>query len=142
MSNENKKQEKTRVSFKQIMLKEYPAEKYVILLLGFAFILLAAWFLMGRIVVDENINWFGKYTTNVFIVVIMALGFSAIIIGLWAQILSSSKEVRKVTPPTSKVMAELTVKVFIFIVVMAFIIFLMDNGFSNLITWLKDIANN
>ncbi len=142
MSENVNKNEKKRINFKHIITKEYPAEKYVILVLGIIFLLFASWLGMGRLAVAENIRWFGNSTQNVFVATFVALGFIAIVIAIWAQIVSSTKEMKKVTPPTSRVMAELTVKVFIFILILVLIFFLLDNGLSRLITWLKDIINS
>ncbi len=138
--NNEKKRHDKKVTFAKIVTQEYAWEKYLVLILGFAFLLFAAWLGMGLLEVKEVVKFFGDGTQKIFMWTFVGIGLIAIIIALWDQIVSSVKEMKKVTPPTAFVMAELTVKVFVFIIVLALIIFGLDTGLSSAISALRNLV--
>ena len=140
MSNENNEQKVSAGKrVKTFFMKECPAEKYVVLVLGL--ILLAGGIAlgMGRLEVREWIDWFGPNTQSIFMWGLVFIGLLAIMIAFWDQIVDSAKEMKKVTPPTSKIMVELSIKVLIFISLVTLFLFVTDLLMSGVVPFIKGL---
>ncbi len=128
-----------KTSFMDFWTKEYPQEKYLMLLLAFILIIFACVLGMGRLTL-ESINWFGKYTDNVFTYGFAGLGIIAIIVSFWEQIVVAIKEMKKVTWPTQHTMFGLSIRVFSFIAILALFFLAVDSVVAPILPWLKSLV--
>ena len=127
----------------EIMQKEYPVEKLLLGVLGAVVLILGIYLIEGRVLEIRYTDlWIFNSATKILIfsIFVVLIGAVAFILAVYPFFVPSIAEMKKVSWPTRSVIANHSMRVFGFILLIAFFFVLIDFGLRPLFNWINQLG--
>jgi preprotein translocase subunit SecE len=140
-----KKQEQQGNRVLAILMKEYPAERVIMGILGIIVIVLGVYLIEGEtLVINNTDDWWNSWIFGtdtgilIFSIFITVVGVVAFFVAIWPFFQPSIAEMKKVTWPNGSTIRNHSLRVFGFILFLAGMFIVYDAGLKPLFGWLLE----
>ncbi|MGS0973799.1 MAG: preprotein translocase subunit SecE [Candidatus Izemoplasmataceae bacterium] len=127
----------------EILRKEYPFERMLLGVLGAIVIVLGVYLVEGRVLEIRYTDlWIfnSQLKITIFSIFVILIGVVSFLLAVAPFFIPSFAEMRKVSWPTKKVIANHSARVFGFIIVIGLFFILYESVFNPLFIWLNTIG--
>jgi len=127
----------------EILQKEYPVEKLLLGVLGSIVLILGVYLIEGKILEIRYTDlWIFNSSTKILIfsIFVVLIGTVAFILAVYPFFVPSFAEMKKVSWPTKSVIVNHSLRVFGFILLVAFFFILADVGLKPLFSWINKLG--
>lgn len=127
----------------EILQKEYPVEKLLLGVLGAIVLILGVYLIEGQVLEIRYTDlWIFNSTTKILIfsIFVVLIGTAAFILAVYPFFVPSVAEMKKVSWPTRNIILNHSLRVFGFILFIAFFFVLLDVGFIPLFKWINALG--
>lgn len=127
----------------EILQKEYPVEKLLLGVLGAIVLILGIYLIEGKILEIRYTDlWIFNSSTKILIfsIFVVLIGSVAFIMAVYPFFVPSVAEMKKVSWPTKNIVLNHSLRVFGFILVIAFFFVILDLGFIPLFKWINELG--
>ena len=127
----------------EILQKEYPIEKLLLGVLGAIVLILGIYLIEGQVLEIRYTDlWIFNSSTKILIfsIFVVLIGAVAFILAVYPFFVPSIAEMKKVSWPTRSVIANHSMRVFGFILLIAFFFVLIDFGLRPLFNWINQLG--
>lgn len=125
----------------EVLTKEYPIEQAFLAILSIAVIVLGVYILDTTDIVNFRGLWFidSALEIKIFAWFVIALGAVAFIFAIWAYFVPSFGEMKKVSWPNRETIINNSLRVFGFILFVAFFFIIYEIGLTPFFNWIKGL---
>jgi len=141
MADRIKKEQKSKVM--DILKKDYPFEKFLLGALGLFVLIMGVYLLQGDIIRINNTDlWIFDNATKIkiFEIFVVVLGAVAFLLAVYPFFVPSISEMKKVSWPTGKIIANHSARVFGFIIFLSLTFMLYDFVFRPVFKYLNSLG--
>lgn len=127
----------------EILRKEYPFERALLGVLGILVIVLGVYLIEGTVLEIRYTDlWIFNSDTKILIfsILVVLIGAVSFLMAIWPFFVPSFAEMKKVSWPTQKTIANHSARVFGFILIVAFFFVLIDLGLMPLFDWIRALG--
>ena len=127
----------------EILQKEYPIEKLLLGVLGAIVLILGIYLIEGKVLEIRYTDlWIFNSSTKILIfsIFVVLIGAVAFILAVYPFFVPSVAEMKKVSWPSRSVIANHSLRVFGFILLVAFFFVLIDFGLRPLFNWINQLG--
>lgn len=128
----------------EVLQKEYPVEKLLLGVLGAIVIILGIYLIEGE-VLEIRYTDLWIFDTDlkilIFSIFVILIGATAFLLAIWPFFVPSFAEMKKVSWPTKTIIINHSIRVFGFILFIAFFFVLIDFGLNPLFEWINELGN-
>ncbi len=127
----------------EILRKEYPVEKLLLGVLGAIVLILGIYLIEGTVLEIRYTDlWIFNSATKILIfsIFVILIGATAFILAVYPFFVPSFAEMKKVSWPTKSVILNHSVRVFGFILFIAFFFVIIDFGLRPLFGWINELG--
>lgn len=142
MANNQDERKTNRVL--EILMKEYPAERIIMGVLGIIVIVLGVYLIQGDVLTITNSNdWWNSWIFGtdtgilIFSIFIVVVGTVSFFVAIWPFFTPSFSEMKKVTWPNSSIIRNHSARVFGFILFLAGMFVVYDAVLAPLFKWIN-----
>ena len=139
-----KKQEQSGNKVLSILMKEYPAERVIMGILGLIVVVLGVYLIQGDFLTITNTDdWWNSWIFGtdtgilVFSIFITVVGAVSFFVAVWPFFTPSIREMKKVTWPNGTTIKNHSLRVFGFILFLALMFVIYDLGLKPLFFWIN-----
>lgn len=128
----------------EIIQKEYPVEKLLLGVLGAIVLILGVYLIEGKVLEIRYTDlWIFNSSTKILIfsIFVVLIGATAFVMAVYPFFVPSVAEMRKVSWPTKNVIVNHSLRVFGFILFVAFFFVIIDFGLRPLFNWVNELGN-
>ena len=127
----------------EILKKEYPVEKLLLGVLGSIVLILGIYLVEGQVLAIRYTDlWIFNNDTKILIfsIFVILIGSVAFIMAVFPFFVPSFAEMKKVSWPTKNIIVNHSLRVFGFILLIAFFFVIIDFGLSPLFEWINKLG--
>lgn len=127
----------------EILQKEYPIEKLLLGVLGAIVLILGVYLIEGQVLEIRYTDlWIFNSSTKILIfsIFVVLIGAVAFILAVYPFFVPSFAEMKKVSWPTKNTIVNHSIRVFGFILLIAFFFVLIDLGLIPLFDWINKLG--
>jgi preprotein translocase subunit SecE len=127
----------------EILQKEYPIEKLLLGVLGAVVLILGVYLIEGQVLEIRYTDlWIFNSSTKILIfsIFVVLIGAVAFVMAVYPFFVPSVAEMKKVSWPTKNVIVNHSLRVFGFILFVAFFFVLIDFGLRPLFNWINELG--
>lgn len=127
----------------EILQKEYPIEKLLLGVLGAIVLILGIYLIEGQVLEIRYTDlWIFNSSTKILIfsIFVVLIGAVAFILAVYPFFVPSFAEMKKVSWPTKNIIVNHSIRVFGFILLIAFFFVLIDLGLIPLFDWINKLG--
>jgi len=140
----NNQEEKKGNKVLAILMKEYPAERILMGVLGIIVIILGVYLIQGDILTIQNsTDWWNSWVFGsdtgilIFSIFIVVVGVVSFFVAIWPFFVPSFAEMKKVTWPSGTTLKNHSARVYGFILFLAMMFVIFDLALKPLFFWLN-----
>ncbi len=128
----------------EILRKEYPIEKLLLGVLGAIVLILGIYLIEGKVLEIRYTDlWIFNSSTKILIfsIFVVLIGAVAFVLAVYPFFVPSFAEMKKVSWPTKNIIVNHSLRVFGFILLIAFFFVLVDWPLSEIFGWINKLGN-